>query len=81
MITLTFKENIISTTVEKKIVEILFDCEYPYGEITDEIFDKIIDIDGNLSINLICSLKKSIIVNNQLIRYSKIMRKKTNNSG
>ena len=77
MITLTFEENIISTIVENKIVEILFDCEYPYGEITDEIFDKIIDIDGNLSINLICSLKKSIIVNNQLIRYSKIMSKIT----
>ena len=68
MITLTFKENIISTTVENKIVKILFDCEYPYGEIKDEIFNKIIDVNGNLSINLICSLKKSIIVNNQLIK-------------
>lgn len=77
MITLTFKENIISSDVEKKIVKILFDCKYPYGEITDKIFNKIIDIDGNLIINLICSLKKSIIVNNQLIRYSKIMSKIT----
>jgi len=77
MITLTFKENIISTNIENKIVEILFDCEYPYGEITDEIFNKIIVIDGNLIINLICSLKKSIILNNQLIRYSKTISKIT----
>ena len=77
MITLIFEKNIIFTNVENKIVEILFNCEYPYGEITDEIFNKIIDIDGNLIINLICSLKKSIIMNNQLIRYSKIISKIT----
>lgn len=75
MIYLTFETNIIPCEIEKKISKILLNSEYPYGEITNDTLNEISKINPDLTLNLLCSMKNAIIMNNLVIQYSKLIIK------
>ena len=70
---LTFSINIIPFEQEKKIITLLLNSQYPYSNITNSIIKKVKKINNKISLNLLNSMKNSIIKNNMIIQYSKII--------
>ena len=74
---LNFNNTIIPYEQEKKIVKIILGAQYPYSNITNEIIKKVRDINYKITLELLNSMKSSIIKNNMIIQYSSL---KANNT-
>jgi hypothetical protein len=74
---LKLNTNIIPYEHEKQIIKILLRAQHPYADITDKIIRKVNKINNNIGLDLLNSMKSSIIKNNMIIQYAIL---KVNNS-
>jgi hypothetical protein len=73
-INLKFNNNIIDIDDEKKISKILFKQKYPYSNISDKTINKILEINDNITLNLLLSLKSAIIKNNIIKQHHNLIK-------
>ena len=74
---LKLNTNTIPYEEEKQIIKILLRAPHPYADITDEVIKKVNKINRNMGIDLLKSMKSSIIKNNMIIQYANL---KVNNT-
>ena len=67
---LKLNTNIIPYEQEKKIVKIVLRSQHPYADITDDTIKEVNKINKNIRIDLLKSMKSSIIKNNMIIQYA-----------